>query len=188
MLCPRTPGAGAAPPPQLNARVTLSAAAIAASERDPEAGYYTNRSPDPDPLPPVVSPGTYAPAAIVLLTDGENNQQPDPLVAAQAAAERGVRIFPVGLGTEAGTTIEVEGFRVHSRLDEPSLRQIAALTNGTYYAASDPDQLASVYDDIGTRFVIRPEATEITSFVAGAGLVLLVLGSLGSLLWLGRAP
>jgi Ca-activated chloride channel family protein len=168
--------------------IVSSLTAIAASERDPEAGYYTNRSPDPDPLPPVVSPGTYAPAAIVLLTDGENNQQPDPLVAAQAAAERGVRIFPVGLGTEAGTTIEVEGFRVHSRLDEPSLRQIAALTNGTYYAASDPDQLASVYDDIGTRFVIRPEATEITSFVAGAGLVLLVLGSLGSLLWLGRAP
>ena len=168
--------------------IVSSLTAIAASDRDPEAGYYTNRPQDPNALPPILSPGTFAPAAIVLLTDGENNQQPDPLVAAEAAAERGVRIFPVGLGTEAGTTIEVEGFRVHSRLEEASLRQIADLTSGTYYTASDPEQLASVYDDIGTRFVIRPEATEITSFVAGAGLVLLVLGSLGSLLWLGRAP
>jgi Ca-activated chloride channel homolog len=168
--------------------IVSSLTAIAASDRDPEAGYYSDRSQDPNALPPVVSPGTFAPAAIVLLTDGENNQQPDPLVAAQAAADRGVRIFPVGLGTQAGTTIEVEGFRVHSQLEEASLRQIADLTSGAYHSASDPDQLASVYQDIGTRFVIRPEATEITSFVAGAGLILLVLGSFGSLLWLGRAP
>jgi Ca-activated chloride channel family protein len=168
--------------------IVSSLTAIAASEQDPEAGYYTNRSPDPNPLPPVVPRGTFAAAAIVLLTDGENNQLPDPLQAAAAAAERGVRIFPVGLGTEAGTTIEVEGFRVHSRLDEPSLRQIAELTDGTYYAASAPDELVSIYDDIGTRFVIRPEATEITSFIAAAGLGLLVLGALGGLLWLGRAP
>ena len=168
--------------------IVTSMAAIAAAERDPEAGYYTNKSPEPDQLPPVVTPGTFAPAAIVLLTDGENNQQPDPIRAAEAAAERGIRIFPVGLGTEAGTTIEVEGFRVHSRLDEPSLRQIAELTDGQYYAAAAPGELAGIYDDIETRFVIRPEATEITSFVAGAGLLILLLGALGGLLWLGRAP
>jgi Ca-activated chloride channel family protein len=168
--------------------IISSLTAIATSAQDPEAGYYTGRSPDPEPLPPVVTPGTFAPAAIVLLTDGENNQQPDPMAAAQAAAERGIRIFTVGLGTEAGTTIEVEGFRVHSRLDEASLRGIAKLTDGAYYPAADPEQLNEVYDDVETRFVIRPEATEITSYLAGAGLVLLVLGALGSLLWLGRAP
>ena len=168
--------------------IVSSMTAIAAAERDPEAGYYTNKSPEPDALPPVVTPGSFAPAAIVLLTDGENNQQPDPIAAAQAAAERGIRIFPVGLGTEAGTTIEVEGFRVHSRLDEPSLRRIAELTDGKYYAAAAPEELAGIYDDIETRFVIRPEATEITSFVAGAGLLILLLGALGGLLWLGRAP
>ena len=168
--------------------IVTSMVALAAAEEDPEAGYYTNRSPEPDPLPPVVAPGTFAPAAIVLLTDGENNQEPDPLEAAEAAAERGIRIFPVGLGTEAGTTIEVEGFRVHSRLDEPSLRQIAQVTDGTYYAAAAPEELAGIYDDIETRFVIRPEATEITSFMAGAGLLILMLGALGGLLWLGRVP
>jgi Ca-activated chloride channel family protein len=168
--------------------IVTSMIALAAAEQDPEAGYYTNKSPEPDPLPPVVAPGTFAPAAIVLLTDGENNQQPDPLEVAQAAAERGIRIFPVGLGTEAGTTIEVEGFRVHSRLDEPALRQIAQITDGAYYAAAAPEELAGIYDDIETRFVIRPEATEITSFMAGAGLLILMLGALGGLLWLGRVP
>jgi Ca-activated chloride channel family protein len=168
--------------------IVSSMTAIATSARDPEAGYYTNRSPEPDPLPPVVAPGTYAPAAIVLLTDGENNQRPDPIGAAQGAAERGIRIFPVGLGTAAGTTLEVEGFRVHSQLDETALRQIAEITDGTYHAASEPDQLSGIYDDIETRFVIRPEATEITSFMAGAGLGLLMLGGLASLLWLGRMP
>lgn len=168
--------------------IVSSMTAIATAARDPEAGYYTNKSPDPNQLPPVVTPGTFAPAAIVLLSDGENNQQPDPIVAAQGAAERGIRIFTVGLGTAAGTTLEVDGFRVHSALDEAALRQIAEVTDGTYYAASEPDQLASIYDDIEKRFVIRPEATEITSFMAGAGLGLLMLGGLASLFWFGRLP
>jgi Ca-activated chloride channel homolog len=168
--------------------IVSSLTAIAAAEQDPEAGYYTNRSPDPNPLPPVVPAGTFASAAIVLLTDGENNQRPDPLDAARAAAERGVRIFTVGLGTEAGTTLEVEGFRVHSRLDEPALRQIAEMTDGAYFAASDQDQLNAIYDDIETRFVIRPEATEVTSIFAGAGVLILILGALGALVWFGRAP
>lgn len=168
--------------------IISSLTAIAVSEQDPEAGYYTNRSPDPNPLPPVVPAGTYASAAIVLLTDGENNQRPDPFEAAQAAAERGVRIFTVGLGTAAGTTLEVEGFRVHSRLDEPTLQRIAEMTDGAYFAAADPEQLSAIYDDIETRFVIRPEATEITSVFAGAGALILMVGALGALLWLGRVP
>jgi Ca-activated chloride channel homolog len=168
--------------------ILSSMTAIATTSRDPEAGYYTNKSPDPNQLPPIVTPGTFAPAAIVLLSDGENNQQPDPIGAAQGAAERGIRIFTVGLGTAAGTTLEVEGFRVHSALDETALRQIADITDGKYYTASQPEQLRSIYDDIETRFVIRPEATEITSFMAGAGLGLLALGGLASLLWFGRMP
>jgi len=168
--------------------ILSSMTAIATADRDPEAGYYTNKSPDPNQLPPVVTPGTFAPAAIVLLSDGENNQQPDPIGAARGAADRGIRIFTVGLGTQAGTTLEVEGFRVHSALDESALRQIADITDGTYYAASEPNQLKGIYDDIETRFVIRPEATELTSFIAGAGLGLLALGGLASLLWFGRMP
>ena len=128
------------------------------------------------------------PAAIVLLSDGENNQRPDPLEAAQAAAERGIRIFTVGIGTEEGSTLEIEGFRVHSRLDEPSLRRIAEVTGGTYYAATDPAELEGIYRNIETRLVLRPEATEVTSLFAGAAVLLLTMGALAGLRWLGRLP
>jgi Ca-activated chloride channel family protein len=168
--------------------ILSSLTTIAAAEQDPAAGFYTNRSPEPVPLPTTVPDGTYAPAAIVLLTDGENNQSPDPLEAAQAAADRGVRIYTVGIGTFAGTTLDVEGFMVHSRLDEPMLRQIAETTGGAYYAAEHPAELQAVYEGVETRLVIRPEAMEVTSLFAGAGVLLLVIGGIASLLWLGRLP
>jgi Ca-activated chloride channel homolog len=171
------------------ARGILSAlTAIAASERDPEAGYYTSRSPDPVPMPPVVPPGTDVPSIVVMLSDGENNQQPDPLAAAQAAAERGIRIYTVGLGTTEGADLEVEGFKVHSRLDDAMLKQIAAATGGTYYAAADPTELAAVYDQIQTKLVIKQEPMEVTSLFAGAGIAILLVGSLAGLFWLGRLP
>jgi Ca-activated chloride channel family protein len=166
------------------ARGILSSLTTIAAAEDPADGYYSNRSAAPTPVPA----GTYDSAAIVLLTDGENNQSPDPLEAARTAAERGVRIYTVGLGTTAGTTIEVEGFKVHSQLDEPMLRQISEITDGSYYAADDPEDLSAIYDSIQTHLVIRPEAMEVTSLVAGAGALALVIGGIASLLWLGRLP
>lgn len=168
--------------------ILSSLTAIAAADRDPAEGFYTNRSPDPVTLPDVVPAGTFVPAAIVLLTDGENNQRPDPLEAAQAAADRGVRIFTVGIGTAEGTILEVEGFKVHSRLDEPSLQRIADMTGGAYYTATDPTELEEIYKSIETRLVLRPEATEVTSLFAGFGIVLLVVGGLAGMVWLGRFP
>ena len=170
--------------------ILTSLTTIETADADPAAGYYTNRSPDPEPTPaPTPVPdGTYASAAIVLLTDGENNQRPDPLEAASAAADRGVRIYTVGIGSAAGTTLQVEGFQVHSQLDEAMLRQIADITDGTYYAADDPQELSAIYDTIDTRLVIKPEPMEVTSLFAGAGVLLLVIGGIASLTWLGRLP
>lgn len=168
--------------------IQTSLTTIAAMDDDPAAGYYTNRSPGPTPEATPVPNGTFASAAIILLSDGENNQQPDPIEAARAAAERGVRIYTVGIGSAAGTTIEVEGFKVHSQLDESTLKKISEVTAGTYYAADNPDELRSIYDNIDTRLVIRPEAMEVTSLFAGAGVLALVVGGIASLLWLGRLP
>jgi Ca-activated chloride channel family protein len=168
--------------------ILTSLTTIAAAEVDPAAGFYSNRSPEPTPEPTPVPDGTYVPAAIVLLTDGENNQSPDPVEAAMAAADRGVRIFTVGVGSVEGTTIEVEGFKVHSRLDEPMLQRISEITDGGYYAADGPDELSAIYDSIDTRLVIRPEAMEVTSLFAGAGVLILLVGGIASLLWLGRLP
>jgi len=168
--------------------IITSLATIAAADADPAAGYYTNRSPGPTVAPTPVPDGTYASAVIVLLSDGENNQRPDPLEAASAAADRGVRIFTVGIGSAEGTTLEVEGFKVHSRLDEAMLRQISEITDGAYYAADDPDELSAIYAGIDTRFVTRAEKMEVTSLVAGAGLLILLVGGIASLVWLGRMP
>ena len=170
-------------------RGMLSALQVIESSENPAAGFYTNRSsaaPPPEPTP--VPKGSHTSAAIVLLTDGENNIAPNPVAVAQAAADRGIRIYPIGIGTAEGTILEVEGFKVHSRLDEPTLQAIAATTDGTYQAAADPAQLQSIYDGLAAQLVIRPEAIEITSWFAGAGLLLLLVGGLASLLWLGRLP
>ncbi|NTU78870.1 MAG: VWA domain-containing protein [Chloroflexales bacterium] len=153
---------------------------IAAAGGEGPAG--TADGPTPTPLPR----GTYAPAAIVLLSDGENNAQPDPLAAAQAAAERGVRIYTVGVGSAAGTTLQLDGFSVHSRLEEEALRQIAQLTGGAYYGPQDSAGLRGIYDEVAARLVARPEATEVTALFVGAGLLLLLAGGLCSFLWFNR--
>jgi Ca-activated chloride channel family protein len=98
---------------------------------------------------PVPAPqGWYPSAVIVLLTDGENNQEPDPVMAAELAADLGVRVYAVGIGSPEGAIIEVEGFSVHTRLDEPMLQFLAAETGGVYYNAVDEEQLRKIYDDL----------------------------------------
>ena len=122
------------------------------------------------------------------MTDGENTVPPDPVEAAQAAKDRGVRIDTVGIGSPAGTTLEVEGFKVHTQLDEATLQQIADTTDGTYYPAADQDDLATIYDDVGSRLVVKTEPFELTPLLAAGGLALLLVGSLTSLRWFGRMP
>lgn len=168
--------------------ILASLDAIAAASTGPNVDYYSNRSPAPVPSPTPVPAGTHAPAAIVLLSDGENNESPDPAAAAQAAADRGVRVYTVGLGSPGGTILDINGFRVHTQLDAASLQQIAQTTGGTYYQASDAASLTSIYDHLDTQLVVRPEEIELTSAFAGIGLALLAVGALGSLAWQGRLP
>jgi Ca-activated chloride channel family protein len=140
--------------------------------------------PTPTPLPA----GTYSSAVMILLTDGENTAPPDPLEAAQEAANRGVRIYTIGLGSPAGITLEVEGFVVYTQLDEPMLKQIAQLTDGVYYNARDEEELRQIYQDIRPQLVIESEETEVTSIFAGASILVLLAGATFSLLWFSRLP
>ncbi len=128
-----------------------------------------NLTPGPTPTP--VPKGTTTSAVIVLLTDGENTQAPDPLAAAQTAADRGVRIYTVGIGSAAGATLHLNGFTVQSRLDEATLQQIAQITNGAYYNAENEDQLNSIYNNLNPQLVIKPQKTEVTALFAGAGIL-----------------
>ena len=163
---------------------------IAIAESGPSTDYYTNRSPapGPTPTPAPVPPASDTSAAIVLITDGENTQPPDPGAAAQAAADRGVRIYTVGIASAAGTTLDINGFKVHTQLDAATLQRIADVTGGTYYAAEDGADLQKVYDDLATRLVVKPQMIEVTALFAGASILLLALGGVSSLAWLGRLP
>jgi Ca-activated chloride channel family protein len=150
----------------------------------------TADAPPPTPAEPgaETAPPQYPSAVIVLLSDGENNARPDPLEAAQMAAASGVRIFTVGLGSPEGAILQLEGFSVHTRLQEAALQQIAQLSGGAYFSAAAADELPAIYDQVAAQLVIKPEQTEITALVVGAGLLLLLVGGLLSLFWFSRMP
>ncbi len=162
--------------------------AIAKAAADTPADYYSNRSPEPTDTPAPVPPGSDASTVIVLLSDGENNERPDPIQAAQAAADRGIRIVTIGIGSSGGTDLDLNGFRVHTQLDEAALTRIADLTAGTYHEANADDSLAAIYDDLQPRLVVRSEPLEVTAILAALGVVLLAAGAVLSLAWTGRLP
>jgi len=149
---------------------------------------YSNLTPVPTATPAPVPKGTYTPAAIVLLSDGENNENPDPMAAAQAAADRGVRIYTIGIGSVAGTNVKINGFSMHTQLDEPMLQQIAQITGGVYYNAQNEQDLRAIYDNLQTQLIVKPEQTELTAMFVGAGALVLLLGGILSLLWFSRLP
>lgn len=154
----------------------------------PNNGQASSLNSDPQPTPTPVPDGTYTSASIVLLTDGENTAPPDPFEAAQIAADRGVRIYTIGIGSSAGTILHVNGFTVHTQLDEATLQQISEITGGTYYNAQDEENLRKIYADLTPQLVVESEKMEITSILAGASILILLVGGVFSLLWFSRLP
>ena len=110
------------------------------------------------------------------------------MAAAQAAVDRGVRIYTVGIGSAAGTTLHVNGFTVFTQLDEQTLQEIAKATGGTYYNATTEQDLRGLYDNLDPQLVIKPQKLEVTSIFAGASILALVIGGVFSLLWFTRLP
>src|SRR5436190_1769953 len=108
--------------------ILASLGAIAQAKSDTPSSYYSNRSAPPTPQAAPVGPGSQSATEIVVLTDGENNERPDPYAASMVAAGQGIRIVTIGVGTTAGTTLDLDGFRVQTALDEDLLKQVAAMT------------------------------------------------------------
>ena len=121
-----------------------------------------------------VAPGSYGSAAIVLLSDGRRTMGVDTLEAAKMAAERGVRIHVVGLGTVDGAHSEPEGMAIYLTLDEPTLREVARLTAGEYHHAGTAEKLRSVYENLGSRLQASTRETELAPWLALAGGLLVV--------------
>jgi Ca-activated chloride channel family protein len=145
--------------------------------------------------------GAYVPEIIVLLTDGVANAGPAPLDAAKQAADRGVRVYTIGFGTESGpqggspfgsnpqspdggfgsggqqspnggsgNNNFFQGGRGFRRgIDEDTMKQIADLTGGEYYAASNSDELNNVFKSLPTHLITKHETTEISALFAALG-------------------
>jgi len=141
--------------------------------------------PPPRQLKPV-PPGSYEPAAIILLTDGRRTTGVDTVEAAKMAADRGVRIHVVGLGTPDGHLAMGEGMAIYLQLDEPTLRQVAAMTGGEYHHAATAEALRSVYLNLGSQLQMKKRDTELTALLAAAAALLLVAGAGLSVWWFGR--
>lgn len=170
----------------------------------------------PGTEPPPRPPGSYQPAIIVLLTDGANNTGILPIDAAQQAADRGLRVFTVGFGTEEGGAFSEScpsqfiggepngpnggggggfgggfgggGFgngnnNFRRGIDEPTLRQVAELTGGTYHPAESATQLQAVFDGLPTNLILRTEAIEISVVFVAIALLVAALAFLLARLW-----
>lgn len=128
-------------------------------------------------------PGSYQGGAIVLLTDGRRTTGPDPLVAAQKAADLGVRVYTVGFGTPNGFIPGYEGYSFFTQVDETSLKAVAQITAADYFKAGSADDLKKVYQHLSTQFTLEKRDTEISALLAGAALWCVVLALAMSAYW-----
>ena len=139
---------------------------------------------------PLVSPRAarfvprQAPLSLYLLTDGQRTTGPDVMESAKMAADRGVRVYTVGVGTKEGEVIGFEGWSMRVRLDEESLQKVAAVTQGEYFYAGTAADLKKVYQSLSSRLVVETKETEISFLLAAAGAFLMLLGTGLSVTWL----
>jgi Ca-activated chloride channel family protein len=133
-----------------------------------------------------VEPGSYNSGAIILLTDGQRTTGPDPMDAAKMAADRGVKVFTVGIGTKEGETIGFEGWSMRVRLDEETLKQVAVATRAEYYYAGTAEDLKAVYEGLSARFTVETKETEVSSLFAALGAFLVIVAAGLSITWFGR--
>lgn len=147
-----------------------------------QAGKDTKQKPAFTP----VAPGSYTSAAIILLTDGQRTTGVDSLDAAKVAADRGVRIYTVGVGTVDGETIGFEGWSMRVKLDEETLKGIARTTQAEYFYAGTAGDLKKVYETLSSRLAVEKKETEISGLMALAAAALALLSAGLSLAWFNR--
>jgi Ca-activated chloride channel homolog len=127
------------------------------------------------------------PAAVVLLSDGATQAGRDPADVAREAADAGVPVYTVALGTADGM-VEANGRTLRVPPDPQALQEVAQLSGGATFAAEDADALDEVYERLGSQIGTREEKREISAGFAAAGLLLLGGSLAASLRWRGRLP
>jgi Ca-activated chloride channel family protein len=109
---------------------------------------------------------------IILLTDGVNNRgEIAPLMAANIAADMGIKVYTIGVGTRGKApypAVDMFGNMVFQmmdvEIDEQTLEQIAKTTGGRYFRATDRDKLKSIYDEINSLEKSKVEITDLTIY------------------------
>ena len=162
------------------------------SGRDRQRGVAIDQQPAPGKdskekqLFVPVAPGSYTSAAIILLTDGQRTTGVDSMDAAKAAADRGIRIYTVGVGTVDGETIGFEGWSMRVKLDEETLKGIARATQAEYFYAGTAADLKKVYESLSSRLTVVKKETEISGLLALAAAAFALLSAGLSLAWFNR--
>jgi Ca-activated chloride channel family protein len=152
---------------------------------DSSLSLYEIFDPGTAPESPV-APGSYTNAVIVLLSDGQGNQGPNPLEVAERAANLGVRVFTVGVGSKEGTIMNFFGRAIRVQLDEEALKSIARKTDGGYFKAENEAELVTVYETLSLQLVAEVEKTELTAFFTAAAALLMLVAAVLSMIWFKR--
>lgn len=133
-----------------------------------------------------VEPGSYGSAAIILLTDGQRTTGVDTAEAAKMAADRGVRVYTVGVGTVEGEVIGFEGWSMRVRLDEDTLKDVARTTKAEYFYAGTAENLKQIYQSLSSRLTVEKKETELAGLLALAAAALAIVAAALSLAWFNR--
>ena len=133
-----------------------------------------------------VAPGSYESAAIILLTDGRRTTGVDTLEAAKMAADHGVRVYSVGLGTVDGEVPGFENWSIYIKLDEPTLKAVAHATQAEYFYAGTAETLKKVYEKLGSRMMVEKKETEVSGLLALLAAVLAIASAALSQWWFNR--
>jgi Ca-activated chloride channel family protein len=131
------------------------------------------------------------PAVLVLLSDGKDTQGGvGPIEVAEKARSAGVPIYAIALGTPDGEVEVQDSFGLRTRIQVPpdteTLKEIARISGGRSYTATETDKVKEIYANLGTRLSSRSEKREITAAFAGGALFLLIAAGSLSMRWFGR--
>ena len=136
--------------------------------------------------------GYWPSATIVLFSDGQDEgaaaggTDTIAVAAAAVAQKAGVHINTVGVGTAAGTTVDVDGYHLFTALDEATLKSISQATGGAYHPASDASQLNGIASSINLRLTVTNQPLPLAGAFIALALALLVAGAVLTVTRTGR--
>jgi len=132
--------------------------------------------------------GFWPSATIVLFSDGGDSggTSTDTSAAAAAAEKAGVHVDTVGVGTVAGTTVDVEGYHLFTGLDEATLKSISQTTGGTYHPASSASELDGIASSIDLRLTVANQPLPLAGALIAFALALLAAGAVLTVARTGR--